>query len=82
MHEQRMQLVEQLSKSYALETLWPDVFAHGKAKVRFVTNGYGRNGVCKVRNGAGEERTFSIDDVPDIMKPKELLNAVRQRLPR
>ena len=62
----RERLIERLRKSYALELLWPAVFDHGSASSVVVMRG--KSGVLKVRNGAGEERSFPLEDVPDILK--------------
>ncbi len=63
-HANRERLVERLRKSHALELLWPAVFDHGSASSVVVMS----RGVLKVRNGAGEERSFPLKDVPDILK--------------
>ena len=67
----RERLIEQLRNSYALELLWPEVFDHGRASSVLVMRGDYKSGVLKVRNGAGEERSFPLEDVPEILKKKQ-----------
>lgn len=68
--KQREDLVGKLQRSRALEAFIPDVFAEGKAKSKWIARGDGKLLEFIVTTSKGEVRTFTPDEVPEILKPR------------
>lgn len=80
------ELLEQITKSRAIQRLWPDAFKHGKVKAYWTgelttTQEYmrmkaqGRKGKAQrftIINGQGEQRQFAPSQVPEILNCNNL----------
>ena len=60
-------LYSELEHSIALKSLVPDVFKTGKAKSKWVLNGYNEPQRFIVTNSEGVEFEFMPNEVPDIL---------------
>lgn len=78
--------LSELERSFALQSLWPDVFAHGRAISCWIGAPLQRHWLrgyivyalrMRVTNGAGEVREFLQDEVPKVLWP----HTERGRLP-
>jgi hypothetical protein len=72
-------LMHSLECSFAIETLWPEAFAHGAVHSNIVgsrASGYH----FTIRNGADEVREYQIKEVPSILleRYKDILNWKRR----
>lgn len=66
---QRVALIDELDRSLALQALWPEVFAAGRASSTWLSS-YGNEPVLVVTDGNGEQRRFKDSQVPAcIMRP-------------
>lgn len=65
--QRQSELLHELERSLAMETLWPTVFQHGKVSCVMSKKEDG-SGTLRVRDGEGVERAFSLSEVPDILK--------------
>jgi len=67
--QQQAALLNDLERSLAIEKLWPGAFDHGPvSSVISEPLMPTRSGIFRVRNGAGEERVFLLNDVPAILR--------------
>lgn len=62
----KARLMRKLKRSFAIQQLWPDAFAHGGVTSRLVTC-MGKPTQLLIRNALGEERSFKGADVPAIL---------------
>lgn len=80
------ELLDELSKSKAIQVLWPDAFRHGKVKsfwkAEFMVHKYYSSSNSRddrkavsftITNGKGEQRVFPAADVPTILNSHGLL---------
>ena len=70
--EQRQVLLEELKEARALEAFIPDVFAEGRAKSQWKATGDGELLEFTVTTSKGVVKTFTPNEVPEILKPKRV----------
>jgi len=62
-------LLDALDKSQALEKWMPDAFKHGACEVQIIANAFMQNPKIRLILGNGEMRVFSLNEVPQNVRP-------------